>query len=172
MIKKILAGVFLTTVTGFSLYILTGEFLPRDFKIVREITIDAPPEEVAPYINTLKKRKAWSPFQTPETENKFEGPASGKGAKMIFDGGTIEITKSNSPQEVVYDTHFDDGYPTSTSQFLFKEMGDGKTHVVWNFTGKVPKNPFRRYDIFTIEEETGAKHLKGLEKLKEVAESS
>ena len=89
---------------------------------------------------------------------------------MIFDGGVIEITESNPPESVTYITHFDDGYPTSTSHFTFEEVAKDKTKVLWKFTGQVPDDFHRRFDILSIEGETGAKHLKGLQKLKEAVE--
>ena len=163
LLAVILALAVLVTIVGF--------FLPRDFEVTREVEIAAPPAEVFPFINTLSKRKAWSPFQTPETENTFEGPASGAGATMIFEGGKIIITSSKTNERVVYETHFDNGYPTSTSDISFSETTPGKTLVSWKFTGKVRADPFRRYYILRIDSDTGAKHQKGLDKLKQVIES-
>ncbi|MEM7698748.1 MAG: SRPBCC family protein [Verrucomicrobiota bacterium] len=159
------------------LVLVVGLILPRDYRVERELTINATPEQLFPYINDPSQRKVWSPFQGPQTETSFEGPTEGLGARMNWNSpgssGHIIIQKSDPPSSVTYDTHFDNGYPTSTSEFRFEPTENGKaTRVVWDFWGKVPVHPLKRYYVLRIDESTGGKHLKGLENLKAVVEGT
>ncbi|MEM9480185.1 MAG: SRPBCC family protein [Verrucomicrobiota bacterium] len=156
--------------------LVTGFLIPRDYRVDREIEIKALPTEIFPLVNNPSNRVKWSPFQGPEVKTKFEGPAAGGGAIMHWDGpksgGKIVITRSEEPNLVEYNTHFDDGYPTSTSRFRFESAdGGSSTKVVWEFFGQVPAHPLRRYFVFFIDGSVGDKHFRGLENMKRYLES-
>ena len=163
-------------ITAFALFAIVGLLLPRDYSVPREIVIKAKPSAIFPYIDNPSNRKAWSPFQGPSVNNTFEGPEAGVGAIMhwasLKASGRIVITESDPPNSVKYETQFDNGYPTSTSKFTFAPVeGVDETHVIWDFYGKVPFNPFRRYYVLRIDEKTGGKHFQGLINLKQLLEN-
>ncbi|MEM0896311.1 MAG: SRPBCC family protein [Verrucomicrobiota bacterium] len=155
--------------------LVTGFLLPRDYRVDREIVIEAPLSEVFPLVNNPSNRVKWSPFQGPDVRTSFEGPPAGEGAVMYWEspksGGKIIITKSDGAGLVEYNTHFDDGYPTSTSRFRFEPADRGEsTRVVWEFFGQVPAHPLRRYFVLFIDGSVGDKHFRGLENMKEYLE--
>ncbi len=75
-------------------------FLPSGYTITATIDIKAPRQRVFNQVNTLKNQEKWSPFEQDSTLiNHYEGPASGKGAKRIWNSlhsgsGTEEIISS------------------------------------------------------------------------------
>ncbi len=169
---KKLVTIAISLLLGIPLLILVvGLLLPRDFDVPREITIQASPQEIFPYINNPSQRKHWSPWYSPDSPNRFTGPEAGPGATMYWQGGKIVITQAEPHTMVEYQTHFDDGYPTSTSRFTLVADTPGVTKVQWDFWGKVPSHPLRRYYILRIDQSTGAKHMKGLQNLKQHIES-
>ncbi|MEM9017802.1 MAG: SRPBCC family protein [Verrucomicrobiota bacterium] len=174
MIRQILLIIVVLPLGLAYLVTAIGLALPRDYRIIRELTVSASPDQVFPYINELKNRKAWSPYQGPATKTTFSGPVGGVGSIMNWmspnSAGFIRIDRSEQDSLVEYRTYFSNGYPTATSRFHFEPLVDGSgnvgTRIVWDSFGKVPVNPFKRYYILRIDESTGGQHFKELVNLK------
>src|SRR4051812_29410544 len=84
MLMKIFAGLFSAALV-FAGYVATR---PADFKIEREITIQAPAEVIFPYLQDLHKFTAWDPWSKldPNIKQTFAGPAEGVGATYSWQG--------------------------------------------------------------------------------------
>ena len=140
MIKKIgmWLGVILVVFLGYV------AIQPADYVVSREITINASPEKIFPYLNTSKLANEWGPWfkMDPKAKAVVTGPEAGVGSKTSWSGGDKLGTGSASivgsvPNERVdikldytepYEMHQDTGY-------LIKPAGAQST-VVWAVRGK------------------------------------
>ena len=108
--------------------------LPREVTVAREIVIDAPPDRIFPYLNSLHKAKEWSPWTGLDPKAKIEvnyaGPDSGVGSRMTWSSddprigtGSQEIMASVPGQRVETALSFDD-MGVSTSWQVLKAEGE------------------------------------------------
>lgn len=101
--KKILIGLIVILVLFFG-YVSTR---PSSFHYERSGVINAPPDQIFPYISQFKLGSEWSPFEKKDPNMKKTYPATdGPGAVYEFDGnkevgaGKIEMMKV-TPNEYV-----------------------------------------------------------------------
>ena len=82
IVLKILAGL----VALVAILAVVGFFLPRDVAVARSVTIDAPPEEIFPYVNSMQETPKWSPWldRDPDTQLTYDGPEAGVGNAMTW----------------------------------------------------------------------------------------
>jgi len=126
--------------------ILIGVILaqPSDFRYARSITIAAPPEQIFPYLNDVKKNQLWSPWVEidPNASYSFAGPEAGIGASVHWSGnnqigeGTATITDSVANERVV--TRLDFKRPmqsTALAEQSLKPVAGG-TEVTWSMSGR------------------------------------
>ena len=148
MLKKILIGLLLAL--G-ALVLYAQVATSTDFRIVREIKINAPAFAVFPFVNEPKKMNSWNPWLKLDHEAKVEylGPEAGVGAASTWDGdmqvgaGTATVTHSVPNflvrMQLVYRRPMQG---TSTVDFSLKQEGE-ITSVDWimlgqrNWLGKV-----------------------------------
>src|SRR5476649_2393241 len=97
------------------LFIIVVAGQPDEFKVSRSAKITAPPEKIFPHVNDLHKWEAWSPWakMDPNAKNSFEGPPSGTGTAMKWEGnckvgvGRMTITESNAAEMIRFRLDFE-----------------------------------------------------------------
>jgi len=153
--------------------------LPRDVTVERSTRIEAAPEAIFPYVNSMQATEAWSPWlgRDPDVELAYEGPDSGIGSKMSWaserqdvGSGTQVITASVQDQRV--DTDLDFGPMGTAKAWFVLTPVDGGTEVTWGFLGDMGNNPVGRYMGLMMDGMLGPDYEAGLEKLKALAEAS
>ena len=174
MLPYILVGIAVLVV----LFIIVVAMQPSDFSVTRSAKMAAPPEKVFPYVNDLHQWEAWSPWAKldPNAKNSFEGPASGVGAAMAWEGnckvgvGRMTITESKTGGLVRFKLEFVKPMKaTNTAEFTFKPEGN-QTVIAWTMAGK---NNFvgKAFGLFVgCDKMIGGQFEKGLATLKSVAE--
>ncbi len=175
MFKKFLTGLVLI-IAAIMVYASTK---PDDFKVSRSTTINAPASDIYAEVSNLKAWDSWSPWAKldPNAKTTFEGPETGVGAKMSWDGnmevgkGSLTITESNQ-QRVAYDLVFEKPMAgTNISAFTLQEHGV-QTQVTWSMEGK-QSFPAKVMSIFmNCEKMVGEQFDKGLSNLKSVVENN
>ena len=121
--------------------VLVGQ--PNDFVVSRRTKITAPPEQVCPYVNELRKWEAWSPWakMDPNCQMTYDGPPAGLGASYAWVGkkvgaGRSTITQSVPDQLVRFKLEFiKPMVATNTAEFTFQSDGS-QTLVTWSMMGK------------------------------------
>lgn len=82
---------------------------PKEFRVTRSATIDAPPKAVFDRINNLKNWEVWSPWAKldPAANTSYEGPIAGIGARFKWSSkvskvgvGQLEIVDSHPTSEI------------------------------------------------------------------------
>ena len=174
MFKKIL-GLFVLTISLFLGYVALQT---SHYEISREITINASPEALFPYINNSKKANTWMPWQEvdPGVVMSFAGPDEGLGSTSSWnsDGqmgtGKAEVVES-VPNSLVK-TKLTYEKPMAMSQMAEISLipAPPGTRVRWSVTGE---NTFvgRLFCFFmNMDKMVGGQFEKGLTKLKSFAE--
>lgn len=152
---------------------------PDEFKMSRSGRISAPPKNIFPHVNELKKWDAWSPWAKldPNAKNTFEGPAAGVGSAMAWSGnkkigeGRMTITESHPNRLIQIRLEFLRPFKTTnTGEFEFKADNNG-TIVVWSMAGK-SNVFFKLFGLFmNCDDMAGKDFEKGLASLKAVSEA-
>ncbi len=151
-------------------------FLPRNVIVERDILVDAPPDAVFPWVNSLKRGAEWSPWmgRDPEMQVAYGGQDEGVGATMEWRSedpavgiGRQEITRS-VPYERV-DTALDFGdMGTAEAWFSLAPEGTG-TRVTWGLDADMGNSPVGRWMGLMMDRWVGADYEQGLENLKSLA---
>jgi carbon monoxide dehydrogenase subunit G len=176
MLKKILIAL----AAIIAIFLIVVALQPSEFKVERSATIAAPPAAVFDQVNDFHKWEAWSPWAKldPNAKVAFEGPPSGTGTIMTWDGddkigqGKMTLTESKPDELVKINVEFVKPFEgSSTSQFAFKPEGD-QTAVTWsmeshhNFLAKAMCLVFNGKKMMTDAMD------KGLTQMKTVVEGS
>jgi len=152
-----------------------GAFLSKDFRVVRSIEVDAPPEVVFDQVNSLEKWNAWSPWiaRDPTIENTYSGPNEGVGASVSWTSedsgsGSQTITLSERPSRI--ETQLDFGQMGRPKADWTFEPTDSGTKVTWGMTGTA-NGALGGYFASMMDGMLGPEYEDGLERLKVVVES-
>ncbi|MCE9598634.1 MAG: SRPBCC family protein [Spirochaetia bacterium] len=175
MIKK-----FLLFLLGFVFVMLGWAFIsPKEFSVVREITINRPNAEVFGYIRFLKNQEKFSAWakMDPQMKRGFTGKDGEVGAIASWDGnkqvgiGEQEIKKITPNHRMDLELRFKKPFETTSTAFMSTEaIGPNQTRVQWGFAGKMPV-PMNLMLTFGNMDEMGGKDLAtGLANLKSVLE--
>jgi hypothetical protein len=159
-------------------FLIIAAMQPSDFRVTRTAAIVAPASAVFVHVNDLQKWNAWSPWAKldPDAKNSFEGPTSGAGAIMKWEGnnkvgqGGMTIIESRPDEFIRFQLDFLKPFAaTNTAEFTFKSEDD-QTVVTWTMYGK--SNFISKVIglIMNCEKMVGGQFEKGLASLKSVVE--
>ncbi len=152
---------------------------PKIFRIQRSLTINAPPEKIAPLILDFHQWKLWSPYENldPAMRRTYSGAPSGKGAIYNWDSdgkagnGRMEILSADI-QMVVIKLDFEKPFKANnTAEFLFVPQ-HGATNVTWAMFGPHPFMMRFMCLFMNVDKMVGSDFEKGLASLKAAAEAN
>ncbi|MBV8469198.1 MAG: SRPBCC family protein [Burkholderiaceae bacterium] len=173
MLKVVLLVVG-TLIAGLLVFTITR---PDDFRVQREIEIQAPPEKIMPLLTDFRQFGQWSPWEQldPAMQREFSGATSGPGAIYAWKGndkvgqGRMEIL-SVTPDKVLIKLDFLSPFEAhNTTEYMLTRRG-GTTRLSWAMFG--PANFLTKLmGVFSIMDSTVGKDFeKGLSQIKAVAE--
>lgn len=151
--------------------------LPRNVIVEREITIDAPPEEVFTRIQSLQAFTEWSPWQDrdPDMVVSFSGPETGVGNVMEWQSDQRDV--GNGRQEIVevsenesVRTALDFGDMGTADAWWLLAEADGSTTVTWGLDADMGNNPMGRWMGLMMDGLVGGDYEAGLLNLKTLVE--
>jgi hypothetical protein len=161
-------------------FLIIAALQSADYKVVRSITIAAPPSAAFAHVNDLHKFQNWSPWAKvdPSCKYTYEGPQAGVGSSFSWEGnssvgaGKMTITESK-PNELVH-ARLDFYKPfagVGEADYTLASAAD-KTTVTWTMTGK--KNFITKAIglFFSMDKMLGPQFEQGLNNLKSIAESN
>jgi uncharacterized protein YndB with AHSA1/START domain len=170
----------LVVLLALGVFLVVVALQPSEFSVTRTAAIAAPPQAVFPHVNEIRKWEAWSPWAKidPNAKNTFEGPPTGKGAAMAWDGnrkvgqGRMTITESRPNELVRFQLEFYKPMAgTSTVEFTFQSAGR-QTTVTWSMSGK---NSFLAKAIclfLSMDKMVGGQFETGLASMKAIVEAT
>ncbi|MGF1637930.1 MAG: GyrI-like domain-containing protein [Cyclobacteriaceae bacterium] len=175
---KILKYILIGLVTVAILFVILGLIVPKEYKVERTVSINAPDYVVMDHLRHLKKTDAWSPWADydPNMVHSYNGKDGAPGASATWEGnkevgkGSQELilVEPNRVESTV--TFIEPWESTSNSYFQLSPEGE-TTNVAWGFSGV---NPFP-WNVMTLfmnmDEMLGKDFERGLNKLKENTES-
>ncbi len=151
--------------------------LPQTVNVERQVEIEAPPEAIFPYVNSMQATAEWSPWLSldPEVELTYSGPEAGVGNTLSWSSenrrvgvGTQEITASVENERV--ETALDFGpMGTADAYFVLEPAGEATT-VTWGFDSDLGMNPMARWMGLMMDGMVGGDYEAGLANLKAVVE--
>lgn len=151
---------------------------PDRFTITRSALITAPADAIFPHINNLHQWEPWSPWAKldPSAKNSFEGPVSGTGAIMHWNGnrkvgaGSMTIIDSRAGDFIRFRLEFLRPFKAiNNAEFTFKPEGN-QTLVTWSMTGQSNWIGKLMAVIMNCEKMVGDQFEQGLASLKTIAE--
>ncbi len=154
-------------------------FLEDKVQVSRSITIDRPAKMVFKTINSMQTFNQWSPWAVydPEAVYTYEGPASGVGSKMTWQGndkvgsGNQEIIESVPYEKVKTLLYFDgQGDDPSWATYQITDKGDS-VEVSWTLDTDFKGNVLSRYFGMMLDGMVGPEYEKGLQNLKSLVEA-
>lgn len=159
------------------LFIAGGFLLPREVTVARSIEIDAAPDAIFPYVNSLKATQEWSPWleRDPNVQVTYNDVESGDGAAMEWSSevdtvgsGRQEIIESNENESVVTALDFGE-MGMAQAKFLLAEAG-GATTVTWTLDTDMGAGPIGRWMGLMMDSWVGGDYEQGLQNLKALVE--
>ncbi len=162
-LAKIFGGIGAVLVT----LMLIGLALPGTWSADASIEIEAPSNEVFPYLSDLSRWDTWTNWG--DIESELSDPSRGVGASRSWDDpnfgtGSVTITHSTTPTLVRYEVVVEGG--ASVSGELRIEALGGTSRVTWREEGDLGRNPLMGYVARNMSKSQGAQLAEGLEKLR------
>ena len=152
---------------------------PKTYDVFRTIEISRPKQEVFEYLKYLKNQDVWSPWtkKDPDMQKKFTGTDGEVGAINYWNGnkevgeGEQEITKIVDGERVEGELRFLKPWKSTSDCYLqVDDIKDGKTKVIWGFSGK-NKFPVSIMMLFmNMDKAVGIDFEEGLSDLKSILE--
>ncbi len=159
---------------------LVGLVLPRSYRVVRSVAIEAPPATVYPLVGDLAHWRDWSRLYAgdPEMQVRFSAATTGAGAWTEWSsprdaGGRAEILDAQTPERMRYRMSYN-GIPVDTEgDFgLVGTAGGRGTHLTWTSTGRLGWSPLARWFGLLLRRVEGTQLDEGLSALKTRAEKA
>lgn len=152
------------------LYLIIGLFLPGKWEAEAEWVIQAPPQEVFPFLNNLEAWPQWSPM--PDSGLEAFGAAHGVGAGLRWNDpqygdGEVRIVASQENSEVRYEVDVEGG-ALKIQGILSLEGYEGGTRIRWRESGDFGWNPMMGYAARGMASSQGEAMKESLKTLAEV----
>lgn len=175
-IMKILLGIIGVILLA---YMALGVFGKKNYKVEREILIQAPKEAIWKHISNYNNWGAWSPWVNKDSNAvyTFSEEQGGVGAAQSWEGneevgkGSMETTKTEGNDLLEYKLQFIEPWEMQSYGGFTLETVDEGTKVTWTDQGNIPFMQ-RAFMIFMdMDKMIGPDFELGLQKLKEIAEN-
>ncbi|WP_416308019.1 SRPBCC family protein [Neptunicella sp. SCSIO 80796] len=154
-----------------------GFMLPAEFKVERQIDIDASPAQVYNHIADLRQWRNWGVWYQRDLamQVSYQGAESGPGMKALWQSkqegnGEMTVIAADQNKRLVYTLYFADFDMGSTGEMKLIE-NDGKTTVLWQDYGDVGNNPLNHYFVLMMDDFVGPDFETSLLNLKTLVES-
>jgi uncharacterized membrane protein len=159
------------------IFVAVGLLLDNSIDVKRQITINAAPQDIHPFVSDLEKWPLWTPWQEmdPTTKTVMGSVHEGVGASQTWTAdsgpGELTIVESSPEKGITFDLIFD-GSPVAFKSNI-KYDWDGKaTTVTWRMTGKMEPIIVGNYFAQLMDMFIGPSYEEGLQALKKLAEES
>jgi len=178
---KAVKYILLIIVLFFAVVLLVAAFIPSEFGVVREVSIDKSKSEVFEYVKRLKNQDHFSTWAKidPSMKKEFSGVDGTVGFTSRWTSshpevgvGEQEITGMNDGKRIDYELRFFEPFEsTSSAYMLFDSIDSSRTTVSWGFDGEMDY-PMNLMLLFVdMEGELGGDLQDGLDNLKGILEN-
>ncbi len=171
-ILKIILGIVLALIV---IYLITSFFLPANYKVSRQLSMNAPAKQIYAQVIDFKNWEQWSPWlqEDPSMTFQYEDQTYGEGANYSW---TSEES-GNGKQSIKYASAYDtiktviqfEGMDPAHGLWTFTSSPDGPTMVSWGFSGEL--GFFSRIFGLFLDGQVGESFEIGLANIKYLVES-
>lgn len=172
MIKKIFFGLL----GIIALLLIAALFMPKEYAVEREVTINKPVDSVFKYVKYLKNQNEFSVWANidPNMQSTFTGTDGAVGAISAWESkvkevgiGEQEITKINEGKRLDFELRFKEPMNDTAMGFMSTEMvSENQTKVKWGINGIIPYPINLMLPFMKMDQMIGNDLQKGLENLK------
>jgi hypothetical protein len=130
-----------------ALLLIIPVFLPKEYAVVRAVTINKPKAEVFAYVKLLKNQDNYSVWATrdPSMEKTFKGTDGTVGCVSAWNSkkdevgvGEQEITNIKEGEKIDYELRFIKPFEAKDHAYMITEAAsENQTKVIWGFDGKM-----------------------------------
>ncbi len=176
IIKRILLILILIV----SIVLIAAYFMPKDYAVEREITINKPVDSVFNYVRYLKNQNEFSVWANidPKMKSTYTGTDGSVGAIAAWESavkdvgvGEQEITKITEGKRIEFALRFKEPMNDNAVGFMSTEAVSGnQTRVKWGINGIFPYPMNVMMPMMKMDEMIGKDLQKGLENLKDKME--
>jgi hypothetical protein len=173
---KLIGGL---AVVAIAAILIVAAMKPSTFVVERSVTINTPPEKIAPLINDFHNWNEWSPWvkMDPAMKTSYSGPSTGVGSVYEWEGNS-KVGKGRMEMRVVQPAKISikldflkpfEGH--NTADFVLVPEGNTATRVTWVMYGPLTFLPGKLMSVFTtMDSMIGDDFQRGLANLKAAAE--
>lgn len=172
LIKKILVILILIV----AIVLTAAYFMPKNYAVEREITINKPVDSVFNYVKSLKNQNEFSVWANidPKMKITYTGTDGAVGSKSAWESdvkevgaGEQEITKITEGQRIDFALRFKKPMEDTAVGFMSTETVAGnQTKVKWGISGVIPYPMNIMLPMMKMDQMIGNDLQKGLENLK------
>lgn len=172
IIKRILLILILIV----SIVLIAAYFMPKDYAVEREITINKPADSVFSYVRYLKNQNEFSVWANidPKMKSTYTGTDGSVGAVAAWESdikdvgvGEQEITKITEGKRIDFALLFKEPMNDTAVGFMSTEaVSKNQTKVKWGIKGVFPYPMNIMMPMMKMDEMIGKDLQKGLENLK------
>ncbi len=172
MIKKIFFGLL----GIIALLLIAALFMPKEYAVEREVTINKPVDSEFKYVKYLKNQNEFSVWANidPNMKSTFTGTDGAVGAISAWESkvkevgiGEQEITKINEGKRLDFEIRFKEPMNDTAMGFMSTEMvSENQTKVKWGINGIIPYPINLMLPFMKMDQMIGNDLQKGLENLK------
>ncbi len=171
-------GLGLAAVVG--LVLITGLFLPREYAVSRNVTIQRSNADVFAYARNIRNQEDYSVWwkMDPNQVNTYTGEdgtvgfvAAWKSELDSVGSGEEEIIALEDGKRIGFALRFKEPFESNaSSEMLFASTDSLTTQLTWNFNGNMAY-PFNVMQLFiSMEDMLGSDIQEGLNNMKEILE--
>ena len=151
-------------------------FLRRRPRVVRQITILAPPAAIFPFLNELRNWPLWTAWSEREEIHYAYGETSiGTGAEQRWRNarmdGVLRVVRSDADERIDYELVMRAGTYRLFGRLELQPDG-ACTRVTWKCVWDLSENPYRRYLDLFLRWMIGRDFAAGLANLKTLVEAA
>lgn len=172
VLKKILIALILVV----SIVLIAAYFMPKNYAVEREITINKPVDSIFNYVKYLKNQNEFSVWANidPKMKSTYKGTDGKVGAISAWEStvkevgvGEQEITKITEGKRLDFDLRFKEPMNDTAVGFMSTEAtANNQTKVKWGISGVIPYPMNIMLPMMKMDHMIGDDLQKGLENLK------
>ncbi|MBS7256750.1 SRPBCC family protein [Flavobacterium branchiicola] len=178
---RIVKFILLILIFLLSAVLIGAYFMPKEYAVQREVTINKPVDSVFNYVRSLKNQNEFSYWASidPKMKTTYKGPDGNVGSVSAWESevkevgvGEQEITKITEGKRIDFDLRFKKPMEDTAKGFMSTETVSGnQTKVKWAINGIIPYPMNIMLPMMKMDQMIGNDLQKGLDNLKAKMES-
>jgi len=163
-----------------SIVLIAAYFMPKEYSVEREITINKPADSIFKYVKSLKNQNEFSVWanRDPKIKITYKGTDGAVGAVSSWESnvkevgvGEQEITKITENRRLDFALRFKKPMEDTAVGYMSTDpVSENQTKVKWGISGVIPYPTNIMLPMLKMDQMIGNDLQKGLENLKEKME--